>query len=76
MDYVLDPIKNTQDLRDFLLDCMIKLSRKEITANEARAQALLARSALDTVRLEIVSSRSGTSSYTPMIMHSKNGDDK
>jgi len=59
-------IRNSMDLRSFLLKCMTDLRAKRISPAEARAQGALARSVIDTARLEIYNSAHVVRDHRPI----------
>ena len=59
-------IKTTLDLKKLLLQSLEDLTVGEITPNQARARAFLARTTLDAIRVEIYAARVGLVSYRPV----------
>lgn len=65
-------IKDTKDLRLKLLQVYQDCERGQITNAAARARAYVAREILDTVKVEIMASRLGVTSFKPVRL---DGDD-
>ncbi len=61
-------LKDTLSIRRYMLQSLADLHNKELTPREARARAALIRTALDTIRIEIVASREGLRGYAPVNM--------
>jgi len=61
-------LKDTLDMRRFLLISLADLVDKKITPSDARARSWLARAALDTIRIEMIAAREGLVSYAPVKM--------
>lgn len=61
-------VSDTLELRVLLLKSLDDVVNKKITPNDARARAWLARSILDTMRIEMIAAREGLSNYKPVKM--------
>jgi hypothetical protein len=62
-------VNDTRGLRWLLLVCIDDLANSRITPNKANAMSNVANSIMDTMRLEMVSTRIGSSDgYAPLIL--------
>lgn len=57
---------DTLEMRQFLLGSIRDLVNKQITPSDARARSWLARSVLDTMRIEMIAAREGLKVYKPI----------
>lgn len=65
-------IKDTLDLRMLLLESLSDLVMKRITPTEARARSWLAKTIVDTLRVEMIAAREGKLHYEPVLIDSSN----
>ena len=59
-------VANTLELRVLLLQSLDDVVHKRITPSDARARSWLARSILDTMRVEMIAAREGLIEYQPV----------
>ena len=59
-------LRDTLDLRKLLLQSLDDVVNKRITPSDARARSWLARSIIDTIRIEVIAAREGLRSYEPV----------
>jgi hypothetical protein len=59
-------LADTRDLRWLLLQALDDLANSRITPNKANAMTWMANAAMDTIRIEMVSSKIGAHEYPPL----------
>jgi hypothetical protein len=59
-------LRDTRDLRNLLLLSLNDLADSRITPNKANAMTWMANAVMDTIRIEMVSSKIGAHEYPPL----------
>jgi hypothetical protein len=59
-------VKDTLDLRKLMLSSLDDLVNKRITPHDARGRAMLGRTILETLRIEMIAAREGLRVYDPV----------